>query len=429
LLDNLSAQLPFQVAMPEAVSSHRASAETVSGTSAKKQAYPAPARVFTQEGPSGIRFDFNEGARVHLPEGSWTAIYRDLDTGNIVFQVDCGATDITSRKRHFLRFRIEVWSEKTCVMSHDYDARTKDVAVFLPVGTLGDSIGWLPYAVRFQEVHDCNLTVAMAPWLIPLFQDAYPHINMVSHEDFELIKDRFYASYYIGLFFNDEDNSYQPADFRLVGLHRTAGYILGVDPTEAAPKIVISDAEQRPIDQPYVVIAVQSSTQCKYWNNPSGWWEVIEFLKEKGYRVVCIDQKHIHGSGIVYNHIPYGAENQTGDRPLTERARWIKHAEFFIGLSSGLSWLAWAVGTPVVMISGFTHPTNEFSTPFRVFNTHACNSCWHDIRHKFEHENFFFCPRLKDTPRQFECTRLITADHVIQTIKRIPGVAEFGFAK
>ncbi|MEJ0003708.1 MAG: hypothetical protein WDN30_09295 [Pararobbsia sp.] len=36
-----------------------------------------------------------------------------------------------------------------------------------------------------------------------------------------------------------------------------------------------------------------------------------------------------------------------------ERARWLKHAAFFVGLSSGLSWLAWAAGTPVVLISGF----------------------------------------------------------------------------
>jgi autotransporter strand-loop-strand O-heptosyltransferase len=56
-------------------------------------------------------------------------------------------------------------------------------------------------------------------------------------------------------------------------------------------------------------------------------------------------------SGPFY-HIPHGVEDETGDRPLQERARWLRHADFFIGLSSGLSWLAWAVGTPVVMISG-----------------------------------------------------------------------------
>jgi hypothetical protein len=31
-----------------------------------------------------------------------------------------------------------------------------------------------------------------------------------------------------------------------------------------------------------------------------------------------------------------------------------------------------------------------------------------------------YCPRHKDTPRQFECTRLITADQVKAAIRRIP---------
>jgi len=44
--------------------------------------------------------------------------------------------------------------------------------------------------------------------------------------------------------------------------------------------------------------------------------------------VVCIDQKPMHGKGLVWNHIPHGVEDQTGDRPLLERARWLKHAEF-----------------------------------------------------------------------------------------------------
>ena len=70
--------------------------------------------------------------------------------------------------------------------------------------------------------------------------------------------------------------------------------------------------------------------------------EVIAFLKASGYRVICIDKNPVHGTGMVWNHIPHGAEDETGDRPLAERARWLRHAAAFVGLSSGLSWLAWA---------------------------------------------------------------------------------------
>src|SRR5262249_8119600 len=152
--------------------------------------------------------------------------------------------------------------------------------------------------------------------------------------------------YSIGLFFDDKNFIFQPTDFRHVGLHRTAAYILGVDPTEERPRITLPD-DSRLIAEPYVVIAAQSTTQCKFWNNPNGWREIVAFLREAGYRVICIDQKPSHGNGIVWNHIPYGAEDATGDHPLAERARYLKHADFFVGLSSGLSWLAWAVGTPV----------------------------------------------------------------------------------
>lgn len=383
-----------------------------------RPAYPPPAKQPTQQGPKGILFDFNLGCRVILPAGDWRVALRDLDTGNVLFQSENKGAFVNSAKRYFIRFRIEVWEGDERVLTHDYDAAGKDVLIQFPVGTLGDTMGWFPYAVKFQQRHRCRLTCAMSALLIPLFRDAYPDITFVTHE--EVRAEQFYASYCIGLFFDDAEHVWQPCDFRHVGLHRTAGYILGVDPEEVSPRLAFAD-DGPPLAEPYVCIAVQSSSQCKYWNNPAGWREIVRFLKASGYRVVCIDQKPVHGGGLVWTHIPHGAEDETGDRPLAERARWLRHAAFFVGLSSGLSWLAWAVGTPVVLISGFTHPTNEFATPYRVINYHACNSCWNDPRLRFDHKDFLWCPRHAGTPRQFECTRLITAEQVKQTIDRIPG--------
>ena len=385
-----------------------------------KRAYPAPAELPTQHGPRGVRFDFNDGARVMCPESAekWRVRLRDTATGNVLFDTEFAGGRVNSTKRYFIQFRIEVLQNDEVVLEHDLSLRDREVLVQFPVGTLGDPMGWFPYAVKFQEQHGCKLTCAMGDKLIDLFRDAYPAINFVTHEDVKA--ESFYATYSIGLFFDDKDFVFQPADFRHVGLHRTAAYILGVDPTEVAPRISLKD-DSRPIAEPYVCIAVQSTTQSKYWNNPYGWREIVSFLKDAGYRVICIDQKSTHGHELVWNHIPYGAEDDTGEKSLAERARLLKHADFFIGLSSGLSWLAWAMETPVVMISGFTHPTNEFDTPYRVINYHACNSCWNDVRVRFDHKDFFWCPRHKGTPRQFECTRLITADQVKQVIQKIPG--------
>jgi autotransporter strand-loop-strand O-heptosyltransferase len=414
------AATPVAPAAAPAVGQAQQAAPADSAQTPPKRPYPAPAEVPTQAGPRGMRFDFNDGCRVVLPENGhpWRVRLSDLDTGNVLFETELKTGRINSAKRYFIRFRLEVWQNGESLLVHDYSPKDREVMVQFPVGTLGDPMGWFPYAVKFQERHGCKLTCALSEKLITLYRDAYPDITFLTHE--EVKPERYYATYSLGLFFDDKDNIFQPCDFRHVGLHRTAGYILGVDPTEKPPRISVTN-NSRSIPEPYVCIAVQSTTQCKYWNNPNGWREVIAFLKEAGYRVICIDQKPAHGTGLIWNHIPNGVEDQTGDRPLAERAHWLKHAEFFVGLSSGLSWLAWAAGIPIVMISGFTHPTNEFETPFRVINYHACNSCWNDVRERFDHKDFLWCPRHKDTPRQFECTRLITAGQVKGVIRTIPG--------
>ncbi len=88
----------------------------------------------------------------------------------------------------------------------------------------------------------------------------------------------------------------------------------------------------------------------------------------------------------------------------------------FIGISSGLSWLSWASGTPTVIISGFTdedlEPTKD---TIRIINKNVCNSCW--STHEFDPGDWNFCPVNKGTERQFECSKTITSDDVIKKIQ------------
>lgn len=142
------------------------------------------------------------------------------------------------------------------------------------------------------------------------------------------------------------------------------------------------------IQKPYVCIAMQASYQCKYWNNPTGWRELITWFKTQGYRVICIDQKAEQGTGLIGNPRAQVTEYETGNRLLAERARWLKHAAYFVNGSSDLAWLAGSAGCPVVTISGFTHPHNEFEMPRRVINWHTCTSCWNDPKERFDHHDF-----------------------------------------
>ena len=201
-------------------------------------------------------------------------------------------------------------------------------------------------------------------------------------------------------------------------MHDSASGILGLPYEDTKVKLNLS--APRTIEEKYVCIAVHGSSKTKCWNNPKGWLEVIKFLKKNGYRVLCIDKEPVIYDGLLQNSIPNGAEDFTGDIPLQERINLIKDADFFIGLSSGLSWLAYSCNVPVVLISGFTLPFNEFETPYRVINYNGCTGCWNDTREKFDHHDFQWCPRHKGTDRQFECSRIITAAQVIKTIKRVP---------
>jgi len=157
---------------------------------------------------------------------------------------------------------------------------------------------------------------------------------------------------------------------------------------------------------------VQSTAQCKYWNNDQGWINTVEYLNNLGYKVYCIDKNYSFGAIEKMNLIPHNAIDKTGDVSLHERIKQICSADFFIGLGSGLSWLAWACKKPVIMISGFSDPKSEFYTPYRVHNKNVCNSCWNDSSIEFDKGNWLWCPRNKN----FECSKEITFEMVKEKI-------------
>jgi autotransporter strand-loop-strand O-heptosyltransferase len=378
------------------------------------------------EADHGIRFDFNEGIRVTVPSrpcGSWRVRLSDLDTGNTLFDTRLAGGMIASAKKWFFRGRIEVFDGDISILDHGYDADSQEILIRFHIGTLGDILAWFPYAAEFAQRHRCKLTCCLSEQLIPLFRSAYPQIRFITPQTVD--DRRYYATYKMMMFFGDTQRDWNTSEGRWLSLQGNAAHLLGIEARELQPHLVLPD-ESRPIEEPYACIATQATGQAKYWNNPDGWEQTIAFLKSRGLRVICIDRNRTETRGLVSNTMPAGAEDQTGDRPLVERARWLRHASVFVGLSSGLSWLAWAVGTPVVLISGFTHPTNEFYTPYRVINWHVCNSCWNDDTASFDNQDradFLWCPRHKDTPRMFECSRAITSQQVIAALQRVPALA------
>ena len=363
----------------------------------------------------GLLLDFNYGVRLVVPQGNYHVRFMDKDTSTILYDANANGAFVTSTKKYYINFRVEVFKDGQLIYTHDLTLKDTHVQIRSPVGTLGDIMAWFPYAEEFRKKHQCNVYCSMSEELAGLFKPAYPHINFIKPDT---APPDCYATYYMGIFFPATDRIHQPVDHRIVGLQKTIPYLLGLDVVERRPILTPSD-KPREVKEPYVCIAAQATSQAKYWNNPQGWIEVVAYLKAKGYRVLCIDKEKCHGAGRYWNLIPYGAEDFTGGRPLQDRVDMLSHADFFVGLPSGLSWLAWGTGIPIIMISGFSLPHSEFYTPYRIINFHVCNGCWTDSSEEFCHSNFTWCPRHEHTEREFECSRFISAGQVFQSIDRL----------
>lgn len=280
------------------------------------------------------------------------------------------------------------------------DINKREINITNESGSLGDCIAWTPIVARYAK--EKNVIVNYFTPYKNLLENSYPELKF--HDFIEKDQTSSKIDFQIGCFDNE--------NWRDKNLQEIACSILGLSYKEERCKIEsLNNKNKR--DKKYVCIATQSTLQCKYWNNETGWIETVDYLNKLGYDVVCIDR--YANFGLMpnnMNNIPHNAINKTGDIDLQDRINDLQSCEFFIGLGSGLSWLAWACGKPVIMISGFSNPKSEFYTPYRVHNKNVCNSCWNDNTLPFERGNWLWCPRNKN----FECSKQITFEMVKEKI-------------
>jgi len=117
------------------------------------------------------------------------------------------------------------------------------------------------------------------------------------------------------------------------------------------------------------------------------------------------------------NKLPKGVSKFHGGS-IQEVINDMVTCEFFIGIGSGLSWLAWSCNLPLILISGFSEKYAEMLTGVhRVINENVCNGCFN--KYRLDAGDWNWCPILKNTNRQFECSKEITSKMVIQEIQKI----------
>lgn len=311
--------------------------------------------------------------------------------------------------KYFIDWNIRVYENNNLIEDYHTDYRDKTIYIALDSKSLGDTLAWFPYVEEFRKKHQCKI-ICSTFWN-DLFASEYPHITFISPGE---TANGIVAMYTIGLFYTEEKkyDKYKHPNNPIQGpLQKIASDILGLDYIEVRPNIVKHDKTTR--QQKYVTIGFHSTSQNKYWNNPTGWKEVVDYLHSNGLEPVFISKE---GSDYMGNKYPNGATTII-PKSINHAIELIQGSEFFIGISSGLSWLAWSLGKKVILVSGFTDTYNEFTTNCeRIINHSVCNSCWH--RGKYDPGDWNFCPDQKGTTRQFECTKSITGTEVINTIKK-----------
>ena len=299
-------------------------------------------------------------------------------------------------KEYFIKWTTKVYKDDELVYTNVLDYTDKRVYIAFDSSSLGDNIAWMPYVEEFRKKHNCKMIVSTFKNF--LFESKYPDIEFV---DPGSVVPNLYGMYKIGWFY---DFNKEPTLPNTIPLQMAATNILGLEYTEIRPEIVNSRTH---LALKHVTIATNSTAGCKFWTR-EGWQEVINYLHGEGYLVINTSKESN----------PFDKCQPLVDTSMTSTMTAIYNSKFFIGLSSGLSWLAWALETPVIMISNFTEEDHEFSCN-RVTNTNVCHGCWNDPKFKFDKGDWNWCPNHKDTDRQFECHKEITPEMVITEIKKL----------
>lgn len=292
-------------------------------------------------------------------------------------------------RQYFTKWTAKVWQDGHLIYKNTLNLANKTVFIVLDSKSLGDTIAWTGYALEFQKKHDCKVVLSTY-WNHIL---DYPELEMV--EPGTTVN--CYALYRIGW---EWDENKEPVLCNTIPLQQAATNILGLDYKPLRPKLNHSNQFRIP-SWKYVAIATNSTMECKFWTR-EGWREVINYMHGLGYDVYNVSKEDN----------PLDNCTKIDDTSIENTMDVIAGAKLFIGLSSGLSWLAWALNQKIVMISNFTESDHEFDC-HRITKPDVCHGCWNDPNIKLD-PHWLWCPRNKD----FECQRTIPASMVIDAIKK-----------
>jgi autotransporter strand-loop-strand O-heptosyltransferase len=342
---------------------------------------------------------------------SYKVQFIDNKTGNIRYTSNIGNNCWCKCSiEYFIDWKIVIYENDKLWYEYVYNPKDKRVYIALDSKALGDSLAWMPYADEFRKKHQCK--VILSTFMNDMFQDQYPEIEFVKPGT--NVTD-LYAMYCMGLFYNEDSTINilkSPNNFREQTMQKMCSDVLGLDYIEVKPKI-----KQRPVKKDFdlkqVCIGVFGTAQSKFWNNPTGWQDVVDWLNNRGYTVRLLSKE---GDDYMGNKLPTGIIKHP-EGPLELVMDEMKKSKAFIGIGSGLSWLSWSLDVPTVLISGFSYDWAEMKDCIRIAAPKGkCEGCFNRLR--LDAGDWNWCPDHKGTNRQFECTKSITSEMVIKELEK-----------
>jgi autotransporter strand-loop-strand O-heptosyltransferase len=311
---------------------------------------------------------------------------------------------------YFVEWKIVIYQNDKIWYEYVYNAKGKRVYIAMDSKALGDSLAWVSYVEEFRKQHECE--VITSTFMNHMFEQRYPNVKFI--EPGKAVEN-LYAMYCVGLFYND-DNSINffknPIDPKTQTMQKMCSDILGLNFKEV--KTLIKKRNVK-IDKnlKQVCIGVFGTAQSKFWNNPTGWQTVVDWLNNKGYTVKLLSKE---GDDYMGNKLPKGIV-QHPNGPLELVMDEMLKSKAFIGIGSGLSWLSWSLNVPTVLISGFSYDWAEMQDCIRIAAPKGkCEGCFNRIR--LDAGDWNWCPDHKGTDRQFECTKSITSEMVITELEK-----------
>ena len=287
-------------------------------------------------------------------------------------------------------------SELLNYVERDKDTKTlegKEILMHFDSFCLGDTICFSSFIDPFLEYHKPK-KVLISTFFPFLFQSTDPRYEFINaNQKKEIIVDKLLDVGY-------DKNSLEDTLGGMLSATKRTMWLPQNTKQGKCPVIQY----KRIVNKNKISIAPESLKKIAQWNYDGnlGWQVVVDSLVNFGYEVSNVSYENTMNLKNV--------KGFHGNNDIRISLFEILESRIFVGLSSGLAWLAWAYGIPVVMISSFTKSHNEFEC-FRVVNPNSCTGCFNTFQNIKS-----TCPLFLGTERENECHKTITPKMVIDKI-------------